>query len=117
MKNSFLSVMASTLFTVALPLTGTLMTYASESQEPGSAPNQSQPNQPQPSSDAEAQIFGGKITKSNGRYMLKDSSGKMAYMLDDQVKAKHYEGKIVIVTGTMDQASNTIHVQKIEAAA
>jgi uncharacterized protein YdeI (BOF family) len=117
MKNKFSSVIVSTIFAFTLPLTGTLMAYAAKVQEPGTSPNQGQPKQSQPSTDMVAEIFGGRILKSNGRYMLKDSSGKIAYMLDDQVKAKHYQGKIVVVTGTMDQDSNTIHVEKIEAAA
>jgi hypothetical protein len=117
MKNKFSSVIVSTILTFTVPLTGTLMAYAAKVQEPGTSPNQGQANQSPPSSDMVAQIFGGRIMKSNGRYVLKDSSGKTAYMLDDQVKAKHYQGRIVVVTGTMDQDSNTIHVQKIEAAA
>lgn len=117
MKNKFLSVIVPALVAFTLPLTGTLMAYAAKVQEPGSSPNQGQPNQSQPSSDMAVQTFGGRILKSNGRYMLKDFSGKAAYMLDDQVKAKHYQGKIVVVTGTMNQDSNTIHVEKIEAAA
>ena len=37
--------------------------------------------------------------------------------LDDQKAAKKYDGKAVIVTGSLDTATTTIHVQKIEAAA
>jgi hypothetical protein len=117
MKNKFSSVIVSTIFAFTLPLTGTLMAYAAKIEEPGTSPNQGQANRSRPSSDTDAQIFGGRIMKSDGRYMLKDSSGKTAYMLDDQVQAKHYQGKIVVVTGTIDHDSNTIHVEKIEAAA
>jgi hypothetical protein len=41
----------------------------------------------------------------------------MTYQLDDQSKAKKYEGKEVKVTGSFDANSNTIHVDSIEAAA
>jgi len=39
------------------------------------------------------------------------------HFLDDQDNAKKYEGKQVKVTGTLEVASNTIHVTKIEEAA
>ena len=75
-------------------------------------------SQPAPSRATRTlQMFGGRITKSNGAYVLRASSGKTSYMLDDQKTAKHYEGKIVVVTGTMDKTNNLIHVQKIEAVA
>ena len=62
-------------------------------------------------------MFSGKIKKANGKYTLQDSTGKMVYVLDDQKTAKIYEGKVVMVTGTLDETNNIIHVQKIEAAA
>lgn len=113
MKKKFSFAIASAALASVLPLTSTLMAYGLRSQEPQTSPSQ----QTQPGSDADAQMFGGKITKANGKYVLKDSSGKTSYMLDDQKAAKRYEGKVVMVTGTLDQANNVIHVQKIEAAA
>ena len=38
----------------------------------------------------------------------------MTYHLDDQAKAKKYEGKKVRVTGTLDTQSNTIQISEIE---
>ena len=38
------------------------------------------------------------------------------HFLDDQDSAKKYEGKQVKVTGTLETASNTIHVTKIVEA-
>jgi len=61
--------------------------------------------------------FSGKITKSNGKYVLEDLASKTPFALDDQKTAKKYDGKSVIVTGSLDTSTNTIHVQKIEAAA
>ena len=83
------------------------------SQNPDPARNQPAPDR----NDSDVQMFGGRITKSNGAYVLRASSGKTSYMLDDQKAAKHYEGKIVVVTGTIDKTNNLIHVQKIEAVA
>ena len=61
--------------------------------------------------------YPGKITKSNGQYMLQDPASSNAYLLDDQKTAKKYDGKIVMVTGVLDKESNTIHVKRIQAAA
>ncbi len=47
---------------------------------------------------------------------LEDPSAKRSYYLDDEKAAKKFEGKMVVVTGTLDSASYTIRVQKIEAA-
>jgi hypothetical protein len=38
------------------------------------------------------------------------------YQLDDQRTAKKFAGKSVSVSGTIDTASNTIHVTEIKAA-
>jgi hypothetical protein len=38
-------------------------------------------------------------------------------MLDDAQKASQFEGKKVRVTGTVDVASNTIHVETIQEIA
>jgi hypothetical protein len=73
-------------------------------------------DQTRPESESQAKTFTGKITKSNGKYMLEDTTGT-SYQLDDQKNAQKYSGKSVLVTGTLDASSNTIRVQKIEAAA
>ncbi len=69
----------------------------------------------------ENKTFTGKIVKlQSGQYALvtgQTPEGKLAgHFLDDQDRAKKYEGKQVTVTGTFDVASNTIHVTNIQAA-
>jgi hypothetical protein len=49
-------------------------------------------------------------------FVLK-TSDNMTYQLDDQARAKEYEGKQVQVTGSLDSGSNTIKVQDIKQAA
>jgi hypothetical protein len=39
----------------------------------------------------------------------------MSYQLDDQEKAKQFEGKQVKVVGKLDLDTNLIHVENIEA--
>ena len=67
------------------------------------------PAQAQPA----AQSFTGTISKEGDTYVLKVSDTS-SYKLDDQDKAKEYEGKRVTVFGTLDTNSNLIRVQKIE---
>jgi hypothetical protein len=65
-----------------------------------------------------SQTFVGKVVKTrNGQYALltDEQAGKGVY-LDDQDKAKDFEGKNVKVTGTLEVAKNLVHVTNIEPA-
>jgi len=62
----------------------------------------------------EATTFSGKITKEDGKLVLKDPVTKVSYKLDDQTQAKQYVGKSVKVSGKLDMNSNTIQVDSIE---
>ena len=66
-----------------------------------------QPNEPA------AQTFTGTIGKDGGRYVLKVSNNT-AYQLDDQERARQYEGKQVRVEGTLSPKDNSLHVLNIE---
>ena len=79
-----------------------------ESQPEGSQ-SQGQAQQAQPA----AQSFTGTISKEGDSYVLKVSD-TTSYKLDDQDKAKEYEGKRVAVFGVLDANTNLIRVQKIE---
>lgn len=69
---------------------------------------------PQQSTDAQTQqSFEGKITKSGDKLILKDNATQASYQLDDQVKAKQYEGQNVKIMATMDPNTNTLHVVDI----
>ena len=83
------------------------------SQDTASSQNQ---KRTQSERQAEVKTFAGTVTFSNGKYVLQDPSAKRSYYLDDEKTAKKFEGKMVVVTGTLDSASYTIRVQKIEAA-
>jgi len=64
-----------------------------------------------------AKVFTGTIMKKGDNFVLNDAANKTTYMLDDAEKASQFEGKKVRVTGTVDVASNTIHVETIKAVA
>lgn len=84
-------------------------------QQNGQQPDQPQAQPPQ-TGTPQSQSFSGKIVKEKGQFVLKNDSAKTTYMLDNQDKARQFEGKQVMVTGTLDTASNTIHVTDIKPA-
>lgn len=74
-----------------------------------------------PSAQQQRQQFAGLIVRlKNGQYALvtgKTPQGGLAgHYLDDQKDAKKFDGKNVKVTGTLDVATNTIHVTNIQSA-
>jgi hypothetical protein len=69
-----------------------------------------QPTNPQ---QPDAQSFSGTIVKKGIRYILKVSANNV-YQLDDQEKAKRYEGKQVKIEGTLDPNGNSLHITSIE---
>jgi hypothetical protein len=83
---------------------------------------QSQAQQPhtqqQGTEQQKTQTFVGQVVKAkNGQYaLLTDKQTGKGFYLDDQDKAKQFEGQNVKVTGTLEVASNTIHVSDIQPA-
>jgi hypothetical protein len=71
-----------------------------------------QPANPQ-NQQTPTQSFTGKIVKDGGRYVLKVASNT-TYQLDEQSDIRQYENQDVKIIGTLDTASNTIRVVKIE---
>jgi len=61
-----------------------------------------------------ARTFTGRISLMDGKYVL--VSGTATFHLDNQEKAKAFDGQNVKVTGTLDAATNTIQVADIQAA-
>ncbi len=59
------------------------------------------------------QTLTGTIVKDGGKYVLKVASSGV-YPLNDQDRAKQYEGEQVRVTGTLDANSNSLHITSIE---
>jgi hypothetical protein len=90
---------------------------------PGLAAQSSGNAQPgdQQQAQQQSKTFTGKVLKlEGGQFALvtgQTPEGKLAgHFLDNADQAKNYEGKQVTVTGTLDVASNTIHVTNIQAA-
>jgi len=75
--------------------------------------------QPMQSSDSEgepqasAQSITGVILRQGEKYVLK-AGDNTTYQLDDQNRASQYQDRQVQVVGTIDTASNTLHIKSIE---
>jgi hypothetical protein len=89
-------------------------------QTPSTQTPSAQDPMPQAQADAtdpqqSARSFEGRIAKSGDKLVLRESSTKASYQLDDQSKAKQFQGKDVTVTATLDSNTNTLHVVDINA--
>lgn len=76
-----------------------------------SMPQQQQTDATNPQQSARS--FEGKIAKSGDQLVLQENATQTAYKLDDQDKAKQFEGKDVKVMATVDSSTNTLHVVDI----
>lgn len=91
---------------------------ALQGQQPAT-PQQTTPQQAEPGAQgqqAQAQTFTGTIKSANGEYVLYVPASRTAYKLDDQSKAKQFEGQTVTVQGVLDSNTNTIKVSAIQPA-
>jgi hypothetical protein len=85
-------------------------------------PTEDTPQQ-QPAQDAKApaqekqgpavQTLTGTVIKLGDKYVLK-TTDKQTYELDDQDRAREYEGKQVKIVGSLDRTTNMIHITSIE---
>jgi hypothetical protein len=66
-----------------------------------------------PQDQTPTQSFTGKILKDAGKYVLR-VAGHTTYQLDGQDSLKQYENQDVKVIGSLDTATNTIRIVKIE---
>ena len=70
------------------------------------------PNDPM----AKAMCTNNCVKKMGGKYVLFDAAKKTVYQLDDQQKPEQFAGQKVKVSGTLDKATQTIHVTAIQLA-
>ncbi len=81
--------------------------------ETTATPAQASGMQDQP--ESATQTFTGTVVKVEDQYVLK-TTDNMTYQLDDQDRAKEYEGKQVKVTGDLQAGGKVIHIQNIDTA-
>ena len=115
MKNASLLVCLLTFGT--LGLTARAVVPASPQNASPMAISAAATGQDQTQHPQESKTFTGKIVQSSeGKFVLQDTSGNSTYLLDDQEKAKAFNGKNVKVTGMLDADNNIIHVVDIQEA-
>jgi hypothetical protein len=68
----------------------------------------------QPDQSPSTQTLTGTIVKDSGHYILQVSGTSTAYELDDQDRARQYEGKQVKIAGKLDAKGNSFHIINIE---
>jgi hypothetical protein len=66
-------------------------------------------------SQSKSGTFTGTILRNGDAFVLHDSSGA-TFGLDDPQRARPFEGKLVKVTGQLNEQSRVIHVVSIEFA-
>jgi hypothetical protein len=105
-----------TLATLIFALALSAVSFAQQDQSAPQQPSQSQPSTDtySPASSAQAQPFTGTVVKEGDKYVLQSSG--LSYQLDDQEKAKKFEGQQVKVDGDLDKSTKTIRVSDIAAA-
>jgi hypothetical protein len=102
MKKVILTLVGALLFFTYVPK----MTFSAPLTMPAQQDNQQN-----------TKVFSGTILRNGDNFVLSDAANKLAYILDNAEKASPYEGKKVKVTGTVDAANNTIHVETIQELA
>jgi hypothetical protein len=97
--------------TLLLPLALTgLMLLAQDDPDAKRPPEKGQAEQ-----NSQPATVGKIVTSTDSKYVLVDVGGT-TYQLDDQTTAKKFVGKIVKVSGTVDEANHSIHVTDITPA-
>jgi hypothetical protein len=81
--------------------------------DPSSAPPAPPASNSSEASTSPAQTFTGTISKEADSFTLKVTD-TTSYKLDNQQQVQQYVGQRVRVTGTLDRASNLIHVDRVE---
>lgn len=91
--------------------------------KPGTAQHTGKPQEPTAAASAqsemqtpEAKDFTGTIVKDGKKFVLKGNVTNMIYQLNDQDKAKQFEGKEVRVTGKLATTGDLVYVENIEIA-
>ena len=105
-----------TLIGLALATVLSAAAFAQEDQPSQPSPNAQTQTAPAPdsSADTQTQNLSGTIVKTMNHYVLK--TDQMTYQLDDETKAKQFEGRQVIVSGTVDKTTGMIRVTDIQPA-
>ena len=104
----------TTLCAAALTIGTCTLPFSVRAQTSSQSPSQ----QTAPQQEQKSRTFTGEIVKTRqGQYaLLIDKGANRGYFLDDQAKAKKFEGQNVKVVGVLEASTSTIHVTDIQPA-
>jgi hypothetical protein len=106
-RKNFWGVALALGIALSAPQVTPILQAQSQSQEPA-APQDQQKS---------ATLVGKVVKAKNGQYaLLTDEQTGKGFYLDDQDKAKPFEGKTVKVTGTLEMAKSLLHITDIQLA-
>jgi hypothetical protein len=98
----------------------TLSTSGSQTSQSTQNPSTANPDSSVPQAQTDttksqpsARAFEGKIQKAGDELVLRESVTQSFYKLDDQNRAKKFEGRDVRVMATIDPSTNKLHVVDI----
>jgi hypothetical protein len=94
----------------ALPVVGAVLVIVDHPRAPHSAA----PELVQSQLHLDVRTLSGKISRKSGKFIFREDHVNVTYILDDQLAAKKFFGKNVLLTGTLDSNTNVLHVHKIE---
>jgi hypothetical protein len=105
---------ASGLLALALAVGLCMFTPTTRAQSQNQDPNQHQTQDHQQNQQKTDTYVGQVIKAKNGQYaLLVDRQQGKGFYLDNQDKAKQFEGKTVKVIGVLEASTSTIHVTDI----
>ena len=119
MKHSCILAIYLTLTCIVLALVPSSAAQQTNRQQNQSRNQQQNPhrdeleNSQQDLEQKDVTTFRGKISQKYSIFYLEISTTHNSYKLDDSRKARLFLGKTVRVTGTLDEANNTIRVKEI----
>jgi hypothetical protein len=110
MRSVQLTTLGTVLLASALPVVGAVLVIVDHPRAPVSRA----PELIQSQLHLDIRTLTGKIAHKGGKFVLHDEYHGIVYFLDNQLEAKKFAGKTVLLTGTIDSRTNVVHVHKIE---
>lgn len=110
MRSVRLTTLGTVMLASALPVVGAVLVIVDHPRAASAAA----PELIQSRLHFDVRTMAGKISRHNGKFTFRDERRDLSYSLDDQLTARKFAGREVLVTGAVDARSSRIQVHKIE---
>jgi hypothetical protein len=111
MRSLRVTTLGTVLLASALPVVGAVLVIVDHPRAASAAA----PELIQSQLHLDVRTMAGKISRHNAKFTFRDDRHGALYALDDQLTAKKFSGREVLLTGTVDGRAGRIQVRKIEA--